>query len=196
VLQQRNRLLRARAPLQLLDVWDEQLIELGVAITERRAGLVERLAAHAVEAAAVLGCGQVELRYLPSWSGSGETRDVARGAVVKARREEYRRGVSLSGPHRDDLEITLDGVPLRAFGSRGQQRAVVVSLRLAERAVVREDVGEDPIMLLDDVLSDLDRTRAGRLVEVISSCGQAVVTATERVGAAGDANVVALGAVR
>jgi DNA replication and repair protein RecF len=69
-------------------------------------------------------------------------------------------------------------------------------LRLAERAVVREDVGEDPIMLLDDVLSDLDRTRAGRLVEVISRCGQAMVTATDRVGAPGDANVLALGAVR
>ncbi|MDR5682525.1 MAG: DNA replication/repair protein RecF [Armatimonadota bacterium] len=190
VLQQRNRLLRAGAPAQLLEVWDEQLIELGTAITDRRASLVRRLAQHASEAGAALGCGGVGLRYLPSWSGEAEG---ARVALLKARREEYRRGVTLTGPHRDDLEITLDGIAVRAFGSRGQQRAVVVALRLAEREVVRKEMGEDPVLLFDDVLSDLDRARAARLLEIVSSCGQAVLTATDRSAVHTAATVVVVG---
>lgn len=196
VVQQRNRLLRARAPVHLLDVWDDQMVELGVAITERRAGLVRRLATHAEEAGAALGCGHVRVGYLPSWRGDGDLRDVARQAVVTVRREEYRRATSLCGPHRDDLEITLDGIPLRAYGSRGQQRAAVIGLRLAERAVVREEVGEDPILLFDDVLADLDRSRARRLVEIMSGCGQVVLTATDRIAVEAPANVVTLAATR
>jgi DNA replication and repair protein RecF len=138
----------------------------------------------------------VEVRYLPSWAGTGDVRDLARQALAKRRREEYRRGTSLSGPHRDDLEVTLDGISLRSFGSRGQQRAVVVGLRLAESAVVRTDVGEDPILLFDDVLADLDRERGARLVEITSGVEQVILTATDRIGVAGDAHVVALGGAR
>jgi DNA replication and repair protein RecF len=88
--------------------------------------------------------------------------------------------MTLSGPHRDELEITLDGVPLRAYGSRGQQRAAVLSLRLAEREVVRAEMGEDPVMLLDDAGAELDARRTQELLRLLSEGPQAIFTATDR----------------
>ncbi len=190
VVRQRNRLLQAQAPAHVLEVWDQQLVELGVRLTERRAGLVARMAGPAGEWAERLGCGAVAVRYRPSWPPD------VRGAAErlgKARREEYRRGTSLVGPHRDDVEILLDGLEARHFASRGQQRAVVLALRLAEREVVRDEVGEDPVLLLDDVLADLDRDRTRRLLRSLEGGPQVVATATDRADLACD-HVVALGA--
>lgn len=180
VVQQRNRLLRAKAPSHLLEIWDEQLVELGVGIVERRAALVGRLAPAAAEAAEALACGALRVTYKPSWEPGAGLRERAMAQVVRRRREELERGMTLTGPHRDELEITLEGVPLRAYGSRGQQRAALLSLRLAERTVVREELREDPILLLDDAAGELDHQRTQALVRLLGDGPQAILTATDR----------------
>ncbi len=177
VVRHRNRLLRAQAPSAALEVWDDQLVELGVRLTARRGGLVERLVASTGAWADRLGCGPVSVRYVPGTASEPET---ARQQLARVRREELRRGVSLVGPHRDDLEVLVAGVEARAFASRGQQRAVVLAMRLAQAEVVREEMGDHPVLLLDDVVADLDRERAGRLLRALEGGPQVVVTATDR----------------
>lgn len=177
VVRHRNRLLRAQAPSAALEVWDDQLVELGVRLAARRGGLVGRLVAATGAWADRLGCGPVSVRYLPGMASEPET---ARQQLARVRREELRRGMSLVGPHRDDLEVLVAGVEARAFASRGQQRAVVLALRLAQAEVVREELGEHPVLLLDDVVADLDRERAGRLLGALEGGPQVVATATDR----------------
>lgn len=177
VVRQRNRLLRAQAPAHLLEVWDEQLVELGVRLADRRAQVVARMAPAVAAWADRLGCGGVEVRYRPSWEPDA---GAAWQALRRVRREEYRRGASLAGPHRDELDVRLDGVEVRSFASRGQQRAVALALRLAGLDVVREELGQEPVLLLDDVLAELDRVRTEALLQALEGGPQVLVTATDR----------------
>lgn len=177
VVRHRNRLLRARAPASVLDVWDEQLVQLGCRLVERRAELVARLAEHVGSWADRLGCGEVAVAYVPGCAGEAAA---AREQVARCRREEYRRGKTLVGPHRDELRILLNGCEAKVFASRGQQRAVVLALRLGQREVVREELGEDPVLLFDDVVADLDRERTRRLLRSLEGGPQVLATATDR----------------
>jgi DNA replication and repair protein RecF len=177
VVRHRNRLLRAQAPASVLEVWDEQLVELGCRLVERRGDLVRRLAAHVGSWADRMGFGAVGVAYVPGCAGEVAA---ARELVARWRREEYRRGVSLVGPHRDELQILLDGCEAKVFASRGQQRGVVLALRLAQREVVREELGEDPVLLFDDVVADLDRERTRRLLRALEGGPQVLATATDR----------------
>jgi DNA replication and repair protein RecF len=101
------------------------------------------------------------------------------GALEQARREDLRRGVSTVGPHRDDVVLSLNGREARGFGSQGQQRTIAVSLKLAEAEVVSRFTGERPILLLDDVLSELDAHRRRALLERVGEPGQVIVTSVE-----------------
>jgi DNA replication and repair protein RecF len=177
VVRHRNRLLRARAASGVLEVWDQQLVDLGLRLVERRGRLVQRMEPAAQVWGERLGCGEVRVRYVP---GMPSDALAAHEQLGRARREEYARGATLVGPHRDELEVLLDGVDARVFASRGQQRAVVLALRLAEREVVREELGEDPVLLLDDVVADLDRQRTVRLLECLQGGPQVIATATDR----------------
>jgi DNA replication and repair protein RecF len=97
-----------------------------------------------------------------------------------ARANEFRRGVTLIGPHRDDIKFEVEGHDLQAFGSRGQQRLAVVALKLAEADLMREETGEEPILLLDDVLSELDPEHRMLLISSISATGgQVILTAAD-----------------
>ncbi|HEY6103298.1 MAG TPA: DNA replication and repair protein RecF, partial [bacterium] len=187
VLMQRNRLIR-RAEARELDPWDEQLATIGAAITLRRRGVAARLAEHAAPIYTALSGGREELRleYAPSLTGS-ETAEVAAAAreALSARREwEAARGVTTTGPHRDDLRLRLDGRDLRAFGSRGQHLSAMLAVRLAERRVLREEIGEDPVLLLDDVLLTLDEERQAYLLDTIHGC-QAFLSVTSLAGVPG-----------
>jgi len=100
-------------------------------------------------------------------------------ASLAARRaEEFARGLTLVGPHRDDVELTLDGHALRGFGSQGEQRTAALALVLAEARVLAEATGAQPVMLLDDVVSELDDARRKRLLKHLAEGGQAIITAT------------------
>ena len=213
VLRQRNRLLsqaagsRAGRPpsgesrsddvMSTLDVWDRKLTETGEALADARADLVERLAPAVAEAYGRLagqpGAGQpgpgdtpeaelgpVEVRYDAPWRGEGLA-----AALAGSRAEELRRGVSLVGPHRDDLTLALaprrggDGtaprLAARTHASRGEQRSLALALRLAAHHVVTDSVGEAPLLLLDDVFSELDEHRAQALLDHLPP-GQAILT--------------------
>jgi DNA replication and repair protein RecF len=98
------------------------------------------------------------------------------------RRDEVRRGATLVGPHRDDLGFAIDGVDLAAYGSRGEQRLAVVALKLAEVDLMTADADEPPVLLLDDVLSELDSGHRDQLVTALAVLdGQLLVTATDKV---------------
>jgi len=179
VLAQRNRLLRLRGPG--LEAWDEQLATLGAGLTVRRRDLVDRLAriAAPVYSALCQGREQLVLEYRPSLRGEAEAAmvDWTRQELLRRRAEEAAGGATLVGPHRDDLVLRLDGRDLRAYGSRGQQLTAMLAVRLAERAVLLEETGEEPVLLLDDVLLTLDEARQTYLLENVGGA-QTLITAT------------------
>jgi len=177
VVEQRNSQLKQVAngerPLSELEPWDVQLAGLK---SELAAARREAVAALAPEAAAchlaVSGGERLEVEY------SGPPDDLL-AALRQARSEDLRRGVSTVGPHRDDILLRLEGRDARSFASQGQQRTIVVSLKLAEAEVVTRFTGERPILLLDDVLSELDADRRRALLERVGEPGQVIVTSVE-----------------
>ena len=164
-LQQKNALLRrsSTAPERpyaekaaLLEVLNNELALQGEAIQQRRRAYLAKLAPLACANYEELsrGAERLTLRYAAQFEPGGLA------ALLKARQaEELRAGQSLCGPHREDLELLLDGQPARVFASQGQQRSVVLSLKMAEAAAAASITGEHPVLLLDDVLSELDDGR-------------------------------------
>jgi DNA replication and repair protein RecF len=178
-LAQRNRLLRVRG--SGLEAWDEQVVRLGAAVTARRRGAAARLMAAAGPAYAALTQGRerLEVAYRPSLQGGDEAAMAAwaREALARRHGEELARGTTLVGPHRDDLILSVDGREVRTFGSRGQQLTAMLALRLAERSVLLAETGEEPVLMLDDVLLTLDDARRAYLLETLRGV-QVLLTAT------------------
>jgi DNA replication and repair protein RecF len=177
VLEQRNSLLKQVAagdqPAGALDVWDLELARLGAELVEARAGVVEGLAAAAAAGHAAISGGEVlDLTY------AGPPDDLL-AALQRVRGDDLRRGSTTVGPHRDDVVIRLDGRDARAFASQGQQRTAVVSIKLAEASLMAEMTGERPVLLLDDVLSELDAERRRSLLERLGEPGQVIITSVE-----------------
>lgn len=182
VLTQRNAVLRGRSGPggAALDPWDAQLVALGVRITAHRAAYLARLRGPAAAWFERLGgAGALEVRYRPSWAGEGDEglAAAAREQLARRRADELRRGTTLVGPHRDDVELLLDGVPLRAAGSQGQWRTAMLAVRLAERDVMASELGARPVLLLDDALAELDPERQRRVLGADGE-GQVLATAT------------------
>jgi len=179
-LAQRNALLarvRAGGSRGALAAWGLELAGHGVALGADRAGALEALRDPFAEAADELGlAGDVELRYRPRTRAT-TAQELA--AELAARIDaDLEHGFTTHGPHRDDVAFLRDGRELRAYGSQGEQRLGLLALLLAERAVLEEARGEPPLLLLDDVMSELDGARRERLVVRLRT-GQAVVTTTE-----------------
>ena len=180
VLRQRGTLLRqagGRATPEVtatLDVWDAKLAELGEATGRARAALVDRLRPAAAQAydQVATASASVTLGYDPPWRrGDGGLAE----ALAAARAEDLRRGVTTVGPHRDELDLAIDGLPARTHASQGEQRSLALALRLASHAVVTDVTGSSPVLLLDDVFSELDPERSDALLAHLPS-GQALLT--------------------
>lgn len=206
VVSQRNGLLKAfsrdrvdpgsQAAVTQLSFWDEELIGAGAAIVAARITALARLSEFVTERSQTLIADRtIGLSYqprldLPEWS-TEETADrrlleqrVQAAFLEHLRRirsEEFRRGVTVIGPQRDDFLMTLDGRELEAYGSRGQQRLGVIALKLSENDLIKERTGERPVVLLDDVLSELDEVHRDLLLNAIAAeqC-QVLVTSAER----------------
>jgi len=183
ILGRRNRLLQdggARGGLRSsLEPWNEQLVGVGMELMGRRLSAVRALQREAARLYPDLaGRGEVGLQYRSSL-GDEPTADRFRDALERRFLEETRRGMTLSGPHRDDLVIGVDGHDLGSFGSRGQQRLMALTLRLAEVAPVAEAVGSMPVLLLDDALSELDPRAQARVLEHVAGAGQVFLTTAE-----------------
>jgi len=195
VVTQRNALLRriqegAASPGELA-YWDEQLAGDGAVLFVARAGAVLRLASHAAEAHAALSGGReqfalaYEPRFVEGWApariAAADPSDVATvylDRLEATRARDAAAGVTLVGPHRDDLAMTLGGEAASAFASRGQQRTAALALRLAEARLLCERSGERPVLLLDDVLSELDAARRESVLGAIDA-DQVLITGTD-----------------
>lgn len=168
-LQQRNALLkdipRHRELLDTLEIWDDRLAGFGGAIMEERLRYVELLrpAAEAIYGGISREREALGLEYqmtaAPKVREPGSCREALSRALSQKRRDDLGAGFTTAGPHRDDLLLTVNGAAARSFGSQGQQRSVVLSLKLAEAAVLEKALGEPPVVLLDDVMSELDVSR-------------------------------------
>lgn len=177
ILEQRNSMLKriaaGEAPGAELEVWDEELVRVGSEVVDARATAVRELAPEAARRHAEISGGErLEITYL------GPPEDMA-AAVHNSIAEDLRRGTTSVGPHRDDLRVLLDGQDARGYGSQGQQRTAVVSLKLAEAELVARRTGERPVLLLDDVLSELDLERRGALLRHVGGGGQVVITSVD-----------------
>ena len=193
ILTQRNHLLRAiregTSQSSQLRVWDAPLIEEAVHIhCTRRRMLEEMSQASAVIYGELVESGEsFALTYLPNpkeLSEIGVEEGSAVGEVIRARlsanmNREIGQGVTVVGPHRDDLRFDVRGRDASLYGSRGQQRTVVAALKLAEVELLKANTGEDPILLLDDILSELDETRRRRVLETVIGSEQAILTTTD-----------------
>lgn len=197
ILRQRNALLRQCSgrltpETELtLDVWDAKLAAAGEALAGARSDLVERLGPRVAGAYAQLagpgaggegateggGCPPVELTYVAPWQGMGLAE-----ALLAGRTADVARGVSLVGPHRDELAVVLDGLPARSHASQGEQRCLALALKLAAHRLVTDAAGEAPLLLLDDVFSELDPNRCAALIRHLPP-GQAVLTSADRLPA-------------
>jgi DNA replication and repair protein RecF len=186
VVRQRNTLLKqagGRMTEEIavtLDVWDARLAELGDQLGYARATLVARCRPMVAEAYEQLAgtSAPVELVYEPEWRRSGLI-----DALAIAREMDVRRGVSTVGPHRDDVAIGLNGLPARTHASQGEQRTLALALRLAAHRLVAERTDSTPVLVLDDVLSELDPGRATALLSNLPA-GQVVITSASPLPAA------------
>jgi DNA replication and repair protein RecF len=181
-LAQRNALLgRVRAGhagRDALVTWDAELARHGIALRDDRAAAAAAVEGGVAAIAAELGLdGSVALRYRPR-SRAADAGELA-AELAERRDADLERGFTTHGPHRDDLSLVRDGRDLRVYGSQGEQRLALLALLLAERAVLEAERGAPPLMLLDDVMSELDADRRGRLVERLRGGGQAIVTTTD-----------------
>jgi DNA replication and repair protein RecF len=207
VVTQRNALLRqlqeTRRGYEQLDFWDEQLAELGSQLMRARAlalAEIERLAAPLFSALTrsqeALGLeyvpsltglppegGQLGLPLTPAPMPSAQSRSALRDFLLEGasrlRPEEVARGMTLFGPHRDELRITSNGLDLRTYGSRGQNRTAMLALKLAEAAWLKQHTGETPVLLLDEVLAELDTRRREDLLTRVFEADQALLTSAD-----------------
>jgi DNA replication and repair protein RecF len=188
VLHQRNILLRQPELEQAqLAVWDEQLLEAGAYLIARRAAAVARLAPLAAEFHRMLSAGREHLRMeyqSQAWKPGDDPESPAvrhrlAALLAERRREEVRRQVTLVGPHRDDIGFFIDGEDARLYASQGQQRTCVLALKLAELRFMQEEIGESPILLLDDVASELDPHRRQYLLRAVDEGVQTFLSCTD-----------------
>lgn len=194
VVRQRNALLkRESAGPEALRALDEVLVATGTALMRHRKRLLERIAGAATRIyARIAEDGPLELTYVPSWERTSRpasrceevsveeacTEELFRYHLERMDREERSRQMTLVGPHRDDVKFALCGRELRTFGSQGQQRSAALAFKLAEVEVVEDVTGGRPVLLLDDVMSELDEARRKALLDTVGVRTQTLITAT------------------
>lgn len=187
---QRNALLKETwCCREMLGAWNESLARAGSALLVHRLALLDRLSGHVCDAYGRVASGEPAgvsyvstLGDLPRIEDRGELRGWAYEHMLSAlderADEEIRRGVTLVGPHRDEIEFSVAGRSARSFASQGQQRTLVLAWKVAEVAVARDILGTAPLLLLDDVMSELDAGRRGAFLQLIGDDIQTVITTT------------------
>ena len=192
VVEQRNRLLKeiregSAAPDDLL-AWDAQLASFGGRLLEVRARFVADLNSTSVSVYQGLTASSqgLTVAYRRDWGPDTDavvTREAYAAllldALAHAHPDEIQRGTSLVGPHRDDLAIMVDGRDIRQYGSQGEQRTAALALRVSEFSLLHQLFGEAPVLLLDDILSELDRTRRAALLNHLAPLAQVILTTTD-----------------
>jgi DNA replication and repair protein RecF len=168
-----------------LEVWDDQLIAIGAELTAGRLELVQAIRPQVAAAYSAVSGAPLDtaMQYRPSFRADEEPQPeqeklaaAMREALERSRRAELERAVCLVGPHRDELDLRIGELPARGYASHGESWSMALALRLAAFEVLRA-VGEDPVLILDDVFAELDTGRRGRLAELVAGADQVLVTA-------------------
>ncbi|MBD2131194.1 MULTISPECIES: DNA replication/repair protein RecF [Sphaerospermopsis] len=190
VLRQRNAFLKrsqesgVRSQEKELAIWDAQLVNAGTKVIRRRNRAIQRLTPIAAKwHASISGSTEIlEINYSPNVPiGKDDNEDITQSFFGKIQQRsviELHRGTTLVGPHRDELELIINQTPARQYGSQGQQRTLVLALKLAELQLIEEVVNEAPLLLLDDVLAELDLSRQNQLLDAIQDRFQTLITTT------------------
>jgi DNA replication and repair protein RecF len=180
-LAQRNALLAGvrsgRAAASSLPAWDAELARHGIALRDDRAAVVDLLAPRFAAIGAALGLGAAELLYRPR--SRAQTAQELAAELAERTDSDLERGFTGHGPHRDDLALRRAGRELRAYGSQGEQRLGLLALLLAERETLAATRRAPPLMLLDDVMSELDPDRRALLAQMLGGEGQSIITTTD-----------------
>ena len=183
ILDQRNTLLKNHdVPLILdtLPVWDEQLCKYAAVVVKKRAEFLEKLAPYAKELHSFLTDGREELEITPERKYEGDEEEIAAKLKKQLGRnyeKDLRLGFTTAGPHRDDIDFFISGKDAKAYASQGQTRTAALSVKLSEVEIFRQLSGEYPVLILDDVMSELDLPRRKKLLKRISSV-QTILTCT------------------
>ena len=200
VLRQRNSLLKSASALRgggarsrsaaeaTLSIWDDQLAALSAEVIRARAALVDRLSLPLSESYRAVAPGdrdpRARIEYVPgvpdvAGLGRDEVEERVRAALLARRDEEFARGITLVGPHRDELSVTLHGMPVRGYASHGESWSMALALRLASYDIVRAEAGPggEPVLILDDVFAELDADRRARLAGAVAGVEQVLITA-------------------
>ena len=183
ILQQRNKLLKSSTEQVLKDtitIWNEQLASYGAKIIMSRLSLIENLKPVVKNIHKMLTSNKEELEI--SYQGliassENDLKILLLKKYEESLEKDIRLGFTSVGPHRDDIKIAGNGIDLRSFGSQGQQRTAAITLKLAELEVFKANIGEYPVLLLDDVLSELDDTRQKQMLKYVSKV-QTLITCT------------------
>ena len=197
ILDQRNALLKDRDVSLVLDtlpVWDEQLCKYAAVIIKKRREFLEKLSPFACEFHAYLTEGAEKLTLKPDKSYEGEETEIAEclmGRLANSYEKDLRLGFTTVGPHREDLNVLIGGIDAKAYASQGQMRTAALALKLSEVQIFKAISGEYPILILDDVMSELDLKRRKKLLERIEGI-QTILTCThaERVLYGADCNKI------
>jgi DNA replication and repair protein RecF len=188
VLKQRNAFLKQIAKTggdrTQLAIWDSQLATIGTHVIRRRARALRRVAPLAEHWHQAISdrTETLELHYAPNVPMDSDDSTVIQAAFLDKIQQraiaEQQQGITLVGPHRDDVDFQINQAPARQYGSQGQQRTLVLSIKLAELKLIEAVVGEPPLLLLDDVLAELDLTRQNKLLDTIQDRFQTLITTT------------------
>ena len=185
VVEQRNNYLKQikidNKPIEMLDIWDEQLADLSCRIYNYRNIYINKIKEKIGDIHNMItNCGynkeDLKLKYI----STGTNKETFLKNLCKSRNVDIERGYTGVGVHRDDIIIYLNSKPVSVFGSQGQQRTVVLSIKLAELQVVADEIGDSPILLLDDFMSELDEKRRTVLLEKIKD-NQVIITCTDKI---------------
>jgi DNA replication and repair protein RecF len=198
ILRQRNALLKARLKAEPQDspdssltphsselaLWDAQLAIAGSRVIRRRARVLQRLVpfAQSWHRSISGSTEQLEIRYAPNVELVEDDPEALQKAFLDKIQQravvEQHQGTTIVGPHRDEVEFTINNTPARQYGSQGQQRTLVLALKLAELKLIEDVIGEPPLLLLDDVLAELDLSRQNQLLDAIQDRFQTLITTT------------------
>ena len=187
VLKQRNAYLKGEPGrninLDILEIWDEKLAEYGSEIIFRRAEFIEKLGkiSNEIQKGITNGEEEIEIKYFPNimkMEDKENQKKIFLAAITESRGRDMEFGTTSKGPHRDDIGFFVNGIDMRNYGSQGQQRTCALSLKLAELSLIKEETGEEAILLLDDVMSELDAKRQEFLIKTLKN-NQLFITTTD-----------------
>ena len=184
VLEQRNKLLKDEPESEMLWVWDEKLTECGTDVIWYRNSFIERLNEKIKKIIKEICEEDIDLIYDCGFQAENlRDKDIIKknfeNELKKNVEREKKFGISLVGPHRDDFKILLNGKEAKLYASQGQQRTIALAIKMAEVELIKDDMGETPVLLLDDVLSELDESRREYVLNKIKNI-QVIITCTEK----------------